>query len=122
MEVCATDEINPNLSSAQVSRINGDHIEAIRCAGKQGESCSDWQNPSVAEGRKRVPSDGLAAHPESLQSVLIAGAFLCSLRQKSYQRSGMGAHYAAHPLHKRWSELAVSYLRLLVSARIKIAF
>src|SRR6266404_2184140 len=84
MEVCATDEINPNLSSAQVSRINGDHIEAIRCPGKQRESCSDWQNASVAEGRKRVPSDGLAAHPESLQSVLISGAFLCSLRQKSF--------------------------------------
>jgi len=43
-------------------------------------------------------------------------------RNLSYQRSGMGAHYAAHPLHKRWSELAVSCLRLLVSVRIKIAF
>jgi len=27
-------------------------------------------------------------------------------RNLSYQNSGMGAHYAAHPLHKRWSELA----------------
>src|SRR6266404_8894819 len=33
-----------------MSRINGDHIEAIRCAGKQRESCSDWQNASVPEG------------------------------------------------------------------------
>src|ERR1700719_1718063 len=106
-----------------MSRINGDHIEAIRCAGKQRESCSDWQNASVPEGGSEFrPMDW-----QRIQKVFRVCSsqerfFVRLGRNLSYQRSEMGAHYAAHPLHKRWSELAVSCLRLLVSVRIKIAF
>jgi len=74
MELRATNEINRSLSSARVSRINGNHIEAMSSAGKQ-----------------RIVQ---RVHGQ-------LGADMYLGRNRSQPRSGMGAQYAAHPLHKR---------------------
>jgi len=54
----------------------------------------------------RVPSDGTGSEStKSSESALLRSVFCRSGRNRSYQRNGVGAQHAAHPLHKRLSEL-----------------
>jgi hypothetical protein len=87
------------------------------------ESCSDWQNASVLEGGNEFRR----MYWQRIQKVFRARSsqkrfFVRLGRNRSYQRSGMGAQYATHPLHTRWSEFNCFCLRFLVSVGIKIAF
>lgn len=51
---------------------------------------------------------GCASRNSSERAHLRSVPLFAEATLRSYQRSGMGAQYATHPLHTRWSELTVS--------------